>query len=135
MAKDCNWIQAGLTAFWTSDAHRNMERPLSQTENLRPSGLKPPSRLPALSTGGSARTLLETSQSDLNARSAGVGGMMPRPATVTAGHGSVKHKMAGRECGDQVSPSHLFPLEADLLVQFKSRQRSGRLSQNAPPSR
>ena len=66
-----------------------MERPPSQLENMRPSGIKQPSRLPALS-GGGARTLVETSQSDLNARSAQNGAMLP-PAT-TYQH---KHKMSG----------------------------------------
>lgn len=68
-----------------------MERPPSQLENMRPSGLKPPSRLPALN-GGAGRTLLETSQSDLNARSAR-NGDMPPPAT-TYQH---KHKPSNCE--------------------------------------
>ncbi|KAM0716350.1 hypothetical protein Q7P37_007795 [Cladosporium fusiforme] len=50
---------------------------------MRPSGLKPPSRLPAaLSSGG--RTLQETSQSDLNARNGREGNMA-----------SMKHKPSG----------------------------------------
>lgn len=68
-----------------------MERPPSQLENVRPSGLKPPSRLPAAANG---RTLLETSQSDLNSKSADVGNMMPPPARSISGS---KHKISGRE--------------------------------------
>ncbi|OQO13562.1 hypothetical protein B0A48_01791 [Cryoendolithus antarcticus] len=49
-----------------------MERPPSQLENMRPSGLKQPSRLPAMM--GSSRTLGEASQSEMNARSAGMMG-------------------------------------------------------------
>ncbi|KXS98828.1 hypothetical protein AC578_2038 [Pseudocercospora eumusae] len=53
-----------------------MERPQSQLENVRPSGLKPPSRLPALSgnIANASRTLQETSSSDLNARTATASG-------------------------------------------------------------
>jgi kinesin family protein C1 len=66
-----------------------MERPQSQLENMRPSGLKPPSRLPAmLSSAG--RTLGETSQSDINARSAR-DGHMPPPMSTT------KHKPSNCE--------------------------------------
>ena len=69
-----------------------MERPPSQLENVRPTGLRPPSRLPAMASSD-GRTLLETSQSDLNARTAvgGNGGLMPPPT------GPVKHKMSGCE--------------------------------------
>lgn len=66
-----------------------MERPPSQLENVRPSGLKPPSRLPAM-TNSSGRYLLESSQSDLNVRSGGAGSMMGPPPAVPA-----KHKIAG----------------------------------------
>lgn len=66
-----------------------MERPQSQLENMRPSGLKPPSRLPQ-TLAGAVRTLGETSQSDLNARSAR-DGHMPPPVSTT------KHKPSNRE--------------------------------------
>ncbi|CAK3998228.1 Kinesin klpA [Lecanosticta acicola] len=65
-----------------------MDRPPSQMENVRPSGLKPPSKLPALA---GTRTLQETSSSDLNARSAGQGSMLPPPTV----NGSIKHKING----------------------------------------
>ncbi|KAK5135491.1 hypothetical protein LTR08_005126 [Meristemomyces frigidus] len=67
-----------------------MERPPSQIENARPSGIKQPSRLPAMTNGTNGRTLLETSASDINARSTGgYGGLMGPP------NGTVKHKMQG----------------------------------------
>lgn len=69
-----------------------MDRPPSQLENVRPSGLKPPSRLPAMASSTNGRTLLETSQSDLNARSTGGhGGLMAPP------NGTFKHKIPGRK--------------------------------------
>ncbi|KAK3701427.1 kinesin-like nuclear fusion protein [Vermiconidia calcicola] len=68
-----------------------MDRPPSQLENVRPSGLKPPSRLPAMSHS-TGQTLRETSQSDINARSAGAGGAMLPPPTH---NGGVKHKIPG----------------------------------------
>ncbi|KAK5174698.1 kinesin-like nuclear fusion protein [Saxophila tyrrhenica] len=69
-----------------------MDRPPSQQENTRPSGLKQPSRLPAIANGG--RTLLhETSQSDLNAKNTSGAGLMGPPPAVSAG--SMKHKIPG----------------------------------------
>ena len=73
-----------------------MERPPTQAENVRPSGLKPPSRLPAMLNTTSGRTLLETSQSDLNAKSASTLGTMAPPLTIGGG---IKHKIAGCESG------------------------------------
>ena len=67
-----------------------MDRPPSQLENVRPSGLKPPSRLPAMSNSN-GRSLMETSQSDVNTKTAGTAGSMLPPS------GGVKHKIAG--CG------------------------------------
>lgn len=74
-----------------------MARPASQLENQRPSGLKQPSRLPALAVSASvnaSRSLLETSQSDLNARTAvpvaGGGGLMGPPVS------TIKHRMMGQ---------------------------------------
>ncbi|KAF2165364.1 hypothetical protein M409DRAFT_67221 [Zasmidium cellare ATCC 36951] len=66
-----------------------MERPSSQLENVRPSGLKPPSKLPALTSGRT--TLQETTSSDLNTRTAGHGSTMAPPTT----NGSIKHKITG----------------------------------------
>ncbi|KAK4503213.1 hypothetical protein PRZ48_006641 [Zasmidium cellare] len=66
-----------------------MERPSSQLENVRPSGLKPPSKLPALAAGRT--TLQETTSSDLNTRTAGHGSMMAPPTA----NGSIKHKING----------------------------------------
>lgn len=65
-----------------------MERPPSQMENVKPSGLKPPSKLPGLSgiANGAGRALQETSQSDINAKT-GTG--MPPPS------GTLKHKIPG----------------------------------------
>ncbi|KAK3105498.1 kinesin-like nuclear fusion protein, partial [Teratosphaeriaceae sp. CCFEE 6253] len=65
-----------------------MERPISQLENYR-SGLKQPSRLP--SSIGRPTQLLETSQSELNARNGHHGGAMGPPAT----YGAPKHKIPG----------------------------------------
>ncbi|SMQ49314.1 unnamed protein product [Zymoseptoria tritici ST99CH_3D7] len=64
-----------------------MDRPHSQMENVRPSGLKPPSKLPALA---GSRTLQETTSSDLNTRSAG--NMAPPTSYV---NGIYKHKITG----------------------------------------
>ncbi|WPH03118.1 Hypothetical protein R9X50_00599300 [Acrodontium crateriforme] len=67
-----------------------MERPASQAENFRPSGLKPPSsRLPAPASSAAGRTLVETSQSDLNARSLPHSGLMA-PSIIPS-----KHKVPG----------------------------------------
>ncbi|TKA63049.1 hypothetical protein B0A55_12225 [Friedmanniomyces simplex] len=68
-----------------------MERPPSQLENVRPSGIKQPSRLPAMAHSSTRSTLLETSQSELNARHGHHGGFMGPPAT----NGSIKHKIPG----------------------------------------
>nr|POF05927.1 kinesin-like protein klpa [Quercus suber] len=62
-----------------------MERPSSALENHRPSGLKQPSKLPSIVSSSAGRTLVETSQSNLNARN-GSGPMAP-PISV------YKHKM------------------------------------------
>ena len=87
MSRNCSWFERGLIEPWGNNisANDNMDRPPSQLENLRPSGLKPPSRLPAMGPMNTGRTLLETSQSDLNARSA----MPPPPGG--------KHKISGRK--------------------------------------
>ncbi|QIW99985.1 hypothetical protein AMS68_005503 [Peltaster fructicola] len=68
-----------------------MERPSSRLENARPTGIKPPgSRLPTISsTTTTSRALLESSQSELNARAANQTAMMPPPAT------NGKHRMNG----------------------------------------
>lgn len=71
-----------------------MDRPPSQLENVRPSGLKQPSRLPAMANGN-GRTLLETTQSDLNAKAATGAGSMA--ASLTGAGGSVKHRILGCE--------------------------------------
>ncbi|KAK1027679.1 kinesin-like nuclear fusion protein, partial [Friedmanniomyces endolithicus] len=68
-----------------------MERPPSQLENVRPSGLKQPSRLPAMTHSNGRSTLLETSQSELNTRHGHYGGPMGPPAT----NGPFKHKIPG----------------------------------------
>ncbi|KAK0254383.1 kinesin-like nuclear fusion protein [Friedmanniomyces endolithicus] len=68
-----------------------MERPPSQLENVRPSGLKQPSRLPAMTHSNGRSTLLETSQSELNTRHGHYGGPMGPPAA----NGSIKHKIPG----------------------------------------
>ena len=83
----------GLSEIWTNICldTEEMERPPSQLENVRPSGLKQPSRLPAAMSNGTARTLQETSQSDINAKSVGAGSMMPPPHA----NGSIKHKISG----------------------------------------
>ena len=77
----------GCSSFCT--ALPTMDRPPSQLENVRPSGLKPPSRLPAMSSNGGRNALLDTSQSDLNARSGGMTGSMGPPVIPT------KHKIPG----------------------------------------
>ena len=75
-----------------------MDRPQSQLENMRPTGikpptgLKPPTRVPSALLSGVGRTLTETSQSDLNARSVRDGQMGPPPSTI-------KHKPSGCELG------------------------------------
>ncbi|KAK0334261.1 kinesin-like nuclear fusion protein [Friedmanniomyces endolithicus] len=68
-----------------------MERPPSQLENVRPSGLKQPSRLPAMTHSNGRATLLETSQSELNTRHGHHGGPMGPPST----NGPIKHKIPG----------------------------------------
>lgn len=92
------------TGFEAEPYAAKMERPPSQLENLRPSGLKPPSKVPTMSamassTGTNARTLAETSQSDLNAKTAvqtqGQGSLMGPPAAPN-GMG-IKHRIPGRE--------------------------------------
>lgn len=69
-----------------------MERPSSSTENQHPSGLKPPSRLPAAISNSATRSLLETSQSSLNVRNGGAAGGLMGPPLAT-----YKHKITGRE--------------------------------------
>lgn len=87
MSRNCSWFERELIEPWSNTTVADdMERPPSQLENVRPSGLKQPSRLPAMGDMSGGRTLLETSQSDLNARSA----MPPPPGR------SEKHKMSGR---------------------------------------
>ena len=113
MSRNCSWFERGLIEPWAgghSSAETEMERPPSQLENVRPSGLKQPSRLPALgpSGGNASRTLLETSQSDLNARSA-----MPPPA-MGPGH---KHKISGRKQGS-------IPFTNGLVVRSRTDPRS-----------
>ncbi|KAK5128032.1 hypothetical protein LTR85_005149 [Meristemomyces frigidus] len=87
-----------------------MERPSSQLENMRPSGIKQPSRLPAMMSSNS-RTLLETSQSDLNARSTGVGGLMGPPKHKIPGlpEPTPKRKTLAERAGEPHNPlrSHL----------------------------
>ncbi|KAK5108757.1 hypothetical protein LTR62_007817 [Meristemomyces frigidus] len=70
-----------------------MDRPPSQlSENVRPTGLKQPSRLPAaMSTGYGRSALLETSQNDLNSRNGFTNGSMAPPPT----NGSFKHRIPG----------------------------------------
>lgn len=92
MSRNCSWFERGLIEPWSNinntGANDTMERPPSQLENVRPTGIKPPSRLPAMGPTHHARMLLETSQSELNARSA----MPPPPGTMG------KHKISGRMC-------------------------------------
>ncbi|KAK3676243.1 kinesin-like nuclear fusion protein [Recurvomyces mirabilis] len=99
-----------------------MERPPSQLENVRPnaSGIKPPSRLPAMMSNGSRNTLLETSQSDLNARNGFNNGSMGPPPSM---NGSIKHRIPGlpesvpkrktlaERAGEPINPSrsHIQP--------------------------
>ncbi|KAF2717349.1 kinesin-domain-containing protein [Polychaeton citri CBS 116435] len=68
-----------------------MERSSSQLENMRPSGIKPPSRLPAMASTVAARTLAEASQSSLNARNGtSDGSIMGPPSGIPS-----KHKPSG----------------------------------------
>ena len=80
-----------------------MERPPSQMENVKPSGLKPPSRVPNMAgvSSGTGRVLLESSQSDLNVKPSI---SMPPP------NGTLKHKIAG--CAYQAS----HPIAAILII-------------------
>lgn len=75
-------------------------RPLSQTENARPSGIKPPSRLPAMMNN--SRTLQEVTSSDLNSRTASTSGIA-HAVPLQNGYAVVpsKHKVTGRKCSTE----------------------------------
>ncbi|KAK4546672.1 hypothetical protein LTR36_001890 [Oleoguttula mirabilis] len=103
-----------------------MERPTSQLENVRPSGLKQPSRVPTM-MGSSTRTLVETSQSDLNARSTagGGGGLMGPP------NGPFKHKIPG--CKRITSSAELRrEQQGGMLVGIKTNTPSFAVPESTP---
>ena len=94
-----------------------MERPPSQSENVRPSGLKPPSKLPGIPSmaNSTGRALQESSQSDINAKTA-IG--MPPPS------GTLKHKLPGCSC--RASDVVACKLTANALEQCQNPKQSVR---------
>lgn len=103
-----------------------MDRPQSQLENMRPkSGLKPPTRVPSALLSGVGRTLTETSQSDLNARTSRDNQMGPPPS-------AIKHKPSGCELGpgtrlDVILQEH----RTNVARQYPSHPQNERLSPSA----
>ncbi|KAK5714351.1 kinesin-like nuclear fusion protein [Elasticomyces elasticus] len=86
-----------------------MDRPLSQLENVRPSGLKQPSRLPHIN--GRAH-LLETSQSDVNARYGPTIPMPPPPKHKIPGlpeSASKQRKTLAERAGETLPRSNMPP--------------------------
>lgn len=103
-----------------------MDRPQSQLENMRPkSGLKPPTRVPSALLSGVGRTLTETSQSDLNARSVRDGQMGPPPPS------AIKHKPSGCELRTGARQNALQDRKTNIARQCPNRLRNERLSPSA----
>jgi hypothetical protein len=93
---------------------------------MRPkSGLKPPTRVPSALLSGVGRTLTETSQSDLNARSVRDGQMGPPPPS------AIKHKPSGCELRPGTGQDVPQDRKTNAARQYPNRPPNERLSPSA----